>query len=55
MLAVNAPELVRSTSHADKEAESLAKAHKAKGEENAEPVGYIHPQPELCSNHSINM
>jgi len=37
MLAVN----VRSASHADKEAESLAKAHKAKGEENAEPVRYI--------------
>jgi hypothetical protein len=41
MLDVNAPELVRSASHADKEAESLAKAHKAKGGENAEPVRYM--------------
>lgn len=41
MLAVNAPELVRSASHVDKEAESLAKAHKAKGGENAEPVRCI--------------
>jgi len=50
MLAVNAPELVRSASHADKEAESLAKAHEAKGGETAEPVR-IYSSPAL--NHVL--